>query len=391
MRTAILGLGREGKSLLNFLKKRGEKPAILDQKLDSEYLNRLNDFDIIYRSPGVPYNLPQIQKALKSGVRFSSATKLFFDLCPGQIVGVTGTKGKGTASTLIHKILAASGQKTFLAGNIGKPMLDVLSKLDKKSTAILELSSFQLQDLEKSPPVAVVLDVFPDHLDVHKNMKEYVEAKSSVTKYQKFSDAVFFFKDNPLSAKIARLSHGAKIGIDGNPFGLKKNLAIAAAVGAYFDCPAGKIFQTIQSFKGREHRLELVSEKNGLRFYNDSASTNPQTAAAAITELSKTLYSKSHTLTLITGGKDKNLNYRPLAQAINRSGKVKVFLFGENKMKIKRVLPKAKLCKNLKETVGLAKKCGPGVILFSPASTSFDMFKDYEDRGRQFKKLVKAI
>jgi len=411
---AILGFGREGKSLLKFIKKiqraQNIKIEILDQRFDKNYLQNLESFDLIFRSPGVPYNLPSIQKAIKKGVQFSSATQLFFELCPAPIIGVTGTKGKGTTATLLYKILKACGKRVFLAGNIGKTAIDIIPQLTKNSLVVLELSSFQLQDLKKSPAIAVITDIFPDHLDVHKNIREYIEAKSNIVKYQTKSSVVFYFKDNLLSRLIAQKSCGEKIGIAGTQFGLQKNYIMAGAVAAYLGCPQKKILAVIKNFKGLKHRLELVrsiklpsSTLKNLRisFYNDSASTNPQTAAAAVLSLSQ----KNCLLILIAGGKDKNLNYQPLAKAIQESGKVKiVILFGENKNKIYRAIRNKKLeiktANDLNSAVRLAYQKAKFLssyyslsvaIVFSPASASFDMFKDYQDRGDNFKAIVKKL
>ena len=273
---------------------------------------------------------------------------------------------------------------------------------------ILELSSFQLWDLAKSPHIALITDIFPDHMDVHKNMAEYLGAKANIARFQKKSDTVFYFKDNQLSSKIAGYSHGKKIGLAGEPFGLKKNLVLASAAAAYLGCPAGKIHQVVREFKGVEHRMELVRSikshshvlKNmRMRFYNDSASTNPQTSAAAV------LSSAKYPTILIAGGKDKNLNYRPLAEAIKKSGNVQmVILMGENKDKIAKAVKnekiKVKSVKSLKDAIHEAYKFAknhttnyllPTTILFSPGAASFDMFKDYADRGKQFKALVKKL
>jgi UDP-N-acetylmuramoylalanine--D-glutamate ligase len=424
MKIAILGFGREGKSLLRFFKKapryRGAEIEILDQKQGKDYLKNLQRFDLVFRSPGVPYNLPEIQRAIKRDVKFSSATKLFFDLCPATIIGVTGTKGKGTTSTILYKILKKENRDVYLAGNIGVPAVDILPKLKKNSVVILELSSFQLQDLKKSPPVAVVVDTFPDHLDAHKTIKEYLDAKTNIVKYQKKSDVVFYFADNDWSKKIALRSPGKKIPLRGEPFGLRKNKTMAAAVAASLHCPPETIGSVIKNFRGLKHRMELVRSitlkshsyvlKNvRMTFYNDSASTNPQTAAAAILSLSRhphTLNAKPYPLILIAGGKDKNLDYAPLAEAIRESENVSaVVLFGENKGTIMRqvsgVRCQVKLVKNLNlavsESYKIAKKLINSqthqliTILFSPASASFDMFKDYADRGEQFKKIVKSL
>jgi len=415
MRIAILGYGREGKSTLKFLKKQPKyKKAefvILDQKTDKNYLGRLKEFDLVFRSPGVPYNLPEIKKAIKNGVKFSSATKLFFEHCPAKIIGITGTKGKGTTSTLLYEMLKSCDKKVFLAGNIGKPALDILSKIDRDSVVILELSSFQLQDLEKPPHLAVVVDTFPDHLDAHKNVKEYLDAKANIAKFQKKTDAIFYFEDNAWSKRVALASPARKIGIYGEPFGLKKNLVMAATVAAYLDCHNEKSVQSAKKFRGVAHRLEFVCEVGGVKFYNDSAGTNPQTAAAAIRYFSDTLNPKRCPLILIAGGKDKGLDYSPLAQAIQESPNVRaVVLFGENKQKIAKAISGIRKrepayrtgrlriteVKNLTEAVKQSRLYAKrytlnAIILFSPASASFDMFADYKERGEQFKDIVKKL
>jgi len=473
MKIAILGFGREGKSNLKFLKKSPQfKKAtisILDRKFDKpphqtrigafgakkeksllwcggkNYLKNLNKFDIVFRSPGVPYNLPQIQKAIKSGVKLSSSTQLFFDEARRigcKIIGITGTKGKGTTATLLYKILKAcgpaqrddshakrGGKNIFLAGNIGKSAIDLLPKLKKNSIVILELSSFQLQDLKKSPDISVVLDIFPDHLDAHKNLQEYFNAKTNIVRWQKKTDKIFYFSDNRWSKWVASKSRAKKIPIriysdhsDAlviSDRDLKmpgehnfKNAVMAATVALSLGCQKEKIIKIIKNFKGNEHRLELVkiiriysghsdefvNSGRFIKFYNDSASTNPQTAAAAIKSFKEPKI-------LIAGGKDKGLNYSPLAKALKNSNTKLVILFGENKRKIQRQITNSKaqivLVKDLKSAVNLAYKTAkqlilqlpnsPITIIFSPASASFDMFKDYADRGKKFKELVRSL
>lgn len=407
---AILGFGREGQALFKFLKKEeGTKAeiSVLDKKFSKNYLANLDHFDIIYRSPGVPFNLPQIQKALKKDIAFSSATEIFFQKSRGLIIGVTGTKGKGTVSTLLYKILKSCGKNVYLAGNIGSPAINLLPKLKKKSITVLELSSFQLQNLKYSPHIAVVLGIFPEHLDIHKNFKEYVEAKSNICRYQKEKDVVFFSNDNKWSRWIAKKSRGRKIPVslsNSSKLSLKipgehniKNAVMAIKVAEYLKCPKRKILKIVKSFRGLEHRLEFVREIKGIRFYNDSASTNPQTAAAAIKALAGPKI-------LIAGGKDKGLNYIPLAKALKNSNTKLVILFGENKNKIKKELLRIKNNElrimetdNLKKAVKTAYQFAKSLvhnskfiihILFSPASASFDQFRDYKDRGEKFKKLV---
>ncbi len=452
MKIAILGFGREGKSVLKYLKKSPQfkktDVSVLDKKFGKNYLKNLNRFDIVFRSPGVPYNLPEIQKVIKAGVKISSPTALFFENFKGKIIGITGTKGKGTTATLLFKILRACGKKIYLAGNIGKPAIELLSKIrinqpnqhKSASLVILELSSFQLQDMKASPEIAVVLDVFPDHMDAHKNLKEYFSAKTAISKFQNKNDKVFYFADNKYSKWIAQKSRGKKIPVDStfsNSRELEnkikeiikipgehnfRNAVMAATVALSLGCPKDKILKVVKNFRGNEHRLELIRtirinqlnqhKSASIKFYNDSASTNPQTAAAAIKAFKEPKI-------LISGGKDKGLNYSPLAQALKNSNTKLVILFGENKKKIKRQIArlpsrgtsgqaKSKaqivLVKDLKSSVQLAYKTAKKLtgsmvngqwsmvnIIFSPASASFDMFKDYADRGKKFKKLVKKL
>ena len=321
-----------------------------------------------------------------------------------------------------------AGKKVVLAGNIGKPALDLLfhpepvegSRLNQKTLVILELSSFQLQDLTMSPRIAAVLDVFPEHLDVHKTPREYLSAKTAITRRQKKTDAVFYFADNAASTRIARKSAGRKIGlrIVSPPL---RNQIMAAAMARYLGVRKPIIAAVIKSFRGLPHRLELVRRltvrplempqggrahgKNRLRidFYNDSAATNPHATAFALAHFKKPL-------ALIAGGKDKGLNYAPLARAIRRNPHMKaIILMGENRKKIARALHARTGIKNsglkimeakslrsaVKAAYGFTRKTllhpSSFIILFSPAAASFDMFRDYEDRGNQFKKMVALL
>jgi len=436
MNIAILGFGREGKSTLKFLKKspsfKNAQISVLDKKTGKNYLKKLLNFDFVFRSPGVPYNLPEIQKAIKNGVKFSSATALFFDETKKRknvkIIGITGTKGKGTTSTLLYKILKACGKprtranslrgrNVLLAGNIGKSPLDLIPKLKNNSIIILELSSFQLQDLKKSPDIAIILNIFPDHMDSHKTFSEYINAKSSISKFQSPNSKVFYDATNKYSKLVALKGKGKKFPIDSQRFQYVskmpgehnlKNAAMAAAVALSLGCPKEKIAKTIKNFKGNEHRLELIRTirvnprrypriSASIKFYNDSASTNPQTTIAAVNA-----FKEPKIVTM--GGKDKGLDYSPLAKALKNSNTKLVILFGENKNKIKRQIAKSKaqiaLVKDLKSAVNLAYKTAKSMlhascfmihVIFSPAAASFDMFKDYADRGKKFKELVKKL
>lgn len=438
MKIAILGFGREGKAIFNFLKKSKEYkksqiwildknqyiqiPAGAKSQIGKNYLKNLEKFDIVFRSPGVPYNLTEIKIAKQKGVKITSVTKFFLEKAKDRaklIIGVTGTKGKSTTSALIYKVLKNAKKNVLLAGNMGRPAINYLNKINKNTIIVLELSSFQLQDLKNSPQIAIVLDIFPDHQDTHRSMKEYLEAKSNICRYQSKNNVVFYFKNIYLSMKVAQAGDGKKIGVDENkikvfePNGLKikgwhsfRNACMVYYVAKYLKIPDKIILKTLKSFKGLEHRLEFVrkikvANNQVILFYNDSASSNPNSSKSAILS-----FPNKHKI-IILGGRDKNLNYQPLALTLKKIKKeiVCFLIFGENKLKILSTLLKnkvkssIKLALNLKEIVKLSKKEAQNflfknknakevIVIFSPGATSFDMFQNYDDRGREFKKLI---
>ncbi len=425
MNIAIAGFGNEGKTLLTFLKKsprykravitvldRNEALATELKKLNipfitgARYLKNLTAFDIIFRSPGMPYLLPELQAAIAKGVLVSSQTKLFFDeLRNAQrmiksakpiVIGVTGTKGKGTTSTLIFQMLTNAKYKTVLAGNIGKSMIESLTTAKRADYVVLELSSFQLQDMDVSPDIAVILDIFPDHLDSHKDTREYYAAKANIGRFQKKSDRIFFYTTNALSMRIAVKSPARKHGITPKQDNLRKNFEMAAAVARTCGCSNNIIVKTIKKFTGLPHRLELVKKIRSIAFYNDSAGTNPVATAAAIVSFKEPIV-------LIAGGKDKGFSYAPLGVALKKSTVELVVLFGENKEKIAHDIKSAKrtvmIVNDLRDALKiafarakeLASQKESAVIVFSPASASFDMFANYRERGEAYKKTVNAL
>lgn len=446
-KVAVLGLGLEGKDLVKFLSRQKALITIFDQKkkqeLDlkgieeakaklicgKEYLSAgLDGFDVVFRSPGFYRYLVQLIEAEKKGVQISSATQLFFELCRAKIIGVTGTKGKGTTATLVHKILTAAGKSAFLAGNIGKPFLELLPKLKEEDLVVLELSSFQLIDLDKSPQIAVVLNITLDHLDWHKDRDEYVKSKTQIVKFQNKEDFAVLNADYSTPRSFAQYSKGEifyfskrkevsgcyvekgriflEIGSNKSEVGKVADLllrgehnwenvtaAICASYLAGADVPAIK--KTVFSFKGLEHRLELVGKVEGVAFYNDSFATNPQPTIAAINSFNEPI-------TLILGGSDKGLNYDGMAKVLAKKKNLRTaILIGEIANKIKKSLYredfKGKIIDlgktTMRKVVKTALRSTPkgGVVLLSPASASFDMFKDYKDRGNQFKEVVKLL
>ncbi|MDP2669189.1 MAG: UDP-N-acetylmuramoyl-L-alanine--D-glutamate ligase [bacterium] len=478
MHIAILGYGVEGKSAEKFLKSslgcRTPKCRIEIRdikKQGKDYLKNLEKFDMVVRSPGIPFLRSEIQKAKKKGVEITSTTKLFFENAKGILVGITGTKGKGTTATLLYKILKASHLVTglpsgsiHLIGNMGIPMLDELPKLKKNSISIMELSSFQLQDMDVSPHIAVVLDISPDHLNYHKSMNEYLEAKAQLVKnlltkpeiFQDFSQRdggdlpagrqglsnsparlaeapakrageyagleksagkaasvrslwplVFFFPDNKYSKQIAKKGKGKKIAVVANRrLKLKipgahnlKNASMAKAIGQALGLKDGLINRVISNFKGLPHRLEFVREVRCVKFYNDSASTNPGATVAALSAFKEPKI-------LIAGGAGKNLDYKPIGKALKNSNTKLVVLCGQNKAQISNALARRSLgeggvgraaptilVKDLRSAVNIAFQSAKkgDVIILSPASASFDQFSGYDERGDVFKKIVRAL
>ncbi len=443
-KVAVLGFGLEGKDLCSFLLQQKASITVFDEKEDFEtdkdyqnfkkegvvfllgpdsLKNGLQDFEIVFRSPGFKYLSPVIAEALKNKVKISSATKLFFELCKGKIIGVTGTKGKGTTATLIAEILKNSHKKVFLAGNVGQPMLALLPQIDEETFVVLELSSFQLQDLTQGPYIAVILFIASEHLDHHQNQQEYIEAKANLVKYQNSEDTVVLNADDKISSSFAGLTkakvfsfnskektNGAyiqdkNIYLFDDKLGLTSDLQIlgqhnwqnvcAASTAAFL---AGAdllaIKKTIFAFKGLEHRLELVRSFQGIDFYNDSFSTTPETAIAAIDSFQKPII-------LIAGGSEKGSDFKVLGEKIANSSVKTLILIGLMAPKIREAVQTADFqgkiifqpSREMKTIVNLAfKEAKSGeIVLLSPACASFDLFANYKDRGLQFKENVKAL
>lgn len=441
---AVLGWGINGVDAAKYLLSKGAAVTVLDRNADLEvtevnkdkiklvvgekYLENLKKYDYIFRTPAVYRYLPELVDAERRGIKITSTVKLFFDLCQGKIIGVTGTKGKGTTSTLIYEILKSAGKDTYLAGNIGDPILNLLAKLTKKSIVVLELSSFQLIDLIKSPHIGVVLNITLDHMDWHKGRTEYVRAKESIVSFQDAKDFAVINADYSTSKRFEKLTRAKKyyfsrnkivkgcyvnhgtifLDINGKKIeiGRTGDLLLrgehnwenvtAAICSAYLaGANLGSIKKTIYSFKGLEHRLELVKEVKGIKFYNDSFSTNPQTTIAAINSFSEPM-------SIILGGIDKGLEYNEMGKVIaNKKNVENIILIGDIADIIYDSLLKANCTKTIikmgKPTMRqIVAKClevtsKGGVVVLSPATASFDMFPNYKERGNQFKKEVNKL
>lgn len=434
----ILGFGIEGRATFEFLKSKGIESSIIDKSGDVEfrginpdidintelilgedYLKSLNNFDIIFKTPGISPMLPEIIKAIDAGVVFTSQIELFFDLCSSKIIGVTGTKGKGTTSTLIYEILKNSNIDVYLGGNIGVPAISFLEKLSSSSVVVLELSSFQLQVLKKSPNVAVVLNITSEHLDYHKDTAEYRAAKKNIVAFQKGDDIVVINDDYKVLRSFAEATPAKKYFVSkehetngcyvnekdeiillGDKIGEFKKLQLrgrhnlenvtAAAMAAY-EVGASKeiISQTIESFKGLEHRLELVCEIGGVKFYNDSFSTVPETAIAAINSFTEPKI-------IILGGSYKGSDYTELGKMIAEANVKAIILIGDMAKEIEQAIPEnfgGKKVLGLKDMTQMVETAfglanDGDVVLLSPACASFGLFKNYKDRGNQFKEAV---
>lgn len=425
---AILGLGAEGQDLLTWLKKNSRNCQITvfdqDQNKGKEYKNKdLSQFDFIFRSPGFYRLSPMLISAEKNGPIITSVTKLFFQLCPCPIIGVTGTKGKGTTATLITQILKNSGKTVYLAGNIGKPMLSLLPKLKKADYVCLELSSFQLQDLKQSPHLAVVLNITSEHLDFHQSVDEYRQAKLNLINFQSPADKailnfdysfthnlktkakVYYFSRRQTVNGAYVLNRKIYLNLNSKPIFIGstsklqlrgehnwENITASITAASLAGASISSIKKTVFKFKGLEHRLELVRELKQVKYYNDSFSTTPETAIAAIKAFSEPII-------LILGGSYKGSDYTALGKTIGNCHNLKaIILIGKMGPIIRQSILKtnAKIIKGDKtfpQIINQAfKLTSPGdVVLLSPACASFDMFENYKERGNQFKAYVKKL
>lgn len=390
-KVAILGLGVDTEDVIPWLKKQGAEITILDEKKGDKFEN-LDKYDLLVRSPGVYRYRDELKK---TKTEITSKTKLFFDNCPAKIIGVTGTKGKGTTATLIYEILKAAERKVFLGGNIGTGVFNLLPDLTPDAFVVLELSSFQLVDLQKSPYIAVVLMVTSEHLDWHPTTREYIDAKKNIVFYQNPNDYAVVNKDYTNSIEIGEAAKGNVVWVSGRNINLptrlrgdhnKENIAAAVAVAKIIGIPYENV---VKNFQGLEHRLEEVATINGVTFYNDSFSTVPETAIAAI---------KSFTgpEIVILGGSSKKSDFSQLAKTISEAKNIKaVILIGEEGKKIRETLANGVQVldggRSMDEIVKTAYNLASSgdVVLLSPACASFDMFENYKDRGNQFKKYVR--
>ncbi len=416
----ILGLGREGMDTFKFLRKLFPdkflavadkdvfKKKIVKNKskiklyIGKDYLKSLKNYQVIIKSPGI--SPKKIAPFINKNQTITSQTEIFFDNCPAKIIGITGTKGKGTTSLMAYQILKKAGFNAYLMGNIGQPVLGFLLALKEKDICVYELSSHQLYNLKKSPQIAVFLNIFPDHLDYYQNFKEYLKAKSNILLFQTKNDYLIYNAEDKAIQKISRKSKAKKIAIKRKYYQLNKEAV--KAIGQILKIKKSIITKLIKEFKNPEHRLEKAGTFKKITFYNDSAATIPQATMAAIKSLGNRVE------TIILGGSEKNLDYIELANEILKSRIKNIILFPANGQAIKDIIvrqgKKTKKKKNrelnfflletknksasfyMKKAIKLA-YChtkANKICLLSPASASFGIFKNYKERGDLFKKYL---
>jgi len=428
---AIIGLGVSNLPLLDYLNDIECSVSIFNEGnididlsnynyqvyIGEDCLKDLVGYDIIFRSPSCLPNRKEILEEKKRGCYVTSEIEEVIKLSPSKIIGVTGSDGKTTTTTLIDLVLRANGYNTFLGGNIGTPLFAKIKDMKEDDVVVLELSSFQLMNMEVSPSISVITNITPNHLDKHTDFNEYIDAKKSIYKN---SDGILIINgDNEItkniesSREIRYFSRYNKTNafytIDGKIYfnekqvfdtgnlkirGVHNHENICACMSAIYDMvDIDKSFEAISDFSGVEHRLEFVRDINGVKWYNDSVSSSPTRTIAG-------LNSYDEDIVLIAGGYDKNLDYSPIGRPILDKVKT-LILFGNTKDKIYEAVNSIRkdedidiyLCNSLEEVVNKAyevSKVGQ-VVLFSPASASFDMFKNFADRGIQFKDLVNRL
>lgn len=445
---AFCGIGRSNIKLIDMFLQAGASVTVCDknEKINNEdtvnalvnkgvkvslgknYLSNL-DVDIIFRTPGMPYYLEELTMARNNGIVVTSEMEVFFDLCPCFIVAVTGSDGKTTTTTLISEILKADGKKVHLGGNIGKPLLPEIFKIKEDDIAVIELSSFQLISMRKSPDIAVVTNLSPNHLDIHKDMNEYIDAKKNIIIHQNAFSKAILNLDNDITHGFAKVIRGEcrffsrKCDVDNGAFILNNKMVykhngkitnivdtdeiilpglhnlenyLAAVSAVWGLVKRESIIKVAHEFKGVEHRTEFVRQVNGVKYYNDSIASSPTRSISG----TLSLYSKK--IIMIAGGYDKKIPFDALGSVI--ANKVKVLiLLGDTANKIEEAVKNASNFKegnpiiirveNMEEAVYEAKNIAENgdIVSLSPACASFGLYKDFEERGNHFKELVNKI
>lgn len=427
--TYVIGLGVSNLPLIKLLCKNGAKVIVCDKnesvdksllkdyelsyKLGEDYLENL-DGDLVFRTPGLNYYNENLQKAKANGSELTSEMEVFFDVCPCDIIAITGSDGKTTTTTLVQKILENAGKKVHVGGNIGAPLLARVPDMNENDLCVVELSSFQLMSMKKSPKIALITNITPNHLDMHKDMSEYIESKLNITKFQSESDKIILNLDDEMTKSVETVAYkeyfsmkektnvyldGENIIADGEIVMKKSDILLAGEhnVANYLSAIAvtknlvdmKKTVEVAKSFNGVEHRMEFVREFDGVRYYNDSIASSPTRAIAGIKAFSQKIV-------LIAGGYDKNLEYAPLAEVLVDNVK-KLVLVGATAKKIAKEVENIDpnfeiyLENDFKKAILKSKEISKkgDIVMMSPASASFDLFKNFMERGDKFKEIVR--
>lgn len=402
----------------------------INMSLGKDYLENLVGFDLIFRSPSARPDQSEIIKEVERGAILTSEIELVMDMCPGKIIGITGSAGKTTTTTLIYEMLKEEGKECFIGGNIGYQLFDKIEEMNEESIVVLELSSFQLMTMEVSPHISVITSLAPDHLDIHKSIEEYYESKKNIYRYQKEDDILVLNYDdieirnmkNEAKGKVKFFSSKEKLTegiiLDDNKIKIAQNRIRKHIVNVqdvnllgefnYMNLCAAMIalegivsFETMQkvamNFSGVEHRMEIVGRKNGVTYVNNSIASSPIKAASCLKCFDKKVIA-------IVGGLDRGLDFKKFAVEIINNVKV-VILCGQTKEKIKQAINEAmekieipvdlKIieCEDFYNVVKIAQEnanVGDYVVL-APGAASFDQFENYKEKGELFKKLIDEI
>ncbi len=435
---SVIGIGVSNIPLIRFLIDAGAKVTAHDKKdkerlgevydellklgvkfvLGEEYLEKIpEETEIIFKTPGLRGDVPQLLAARNRGIAVTSEMELFFDICPCEIIAVTGSDGKTTTTTLIGEMLKEEGYRCFIGGNIGKPLIGEVENITKNDKVVLELSSFQLFSIKKSPKVAVVTNVTPNHLDWHTDFDEYVESKKNIMKFQDETDVLVTNTANDVSKSIGMEANGehrsfssqgeALVHLENDflLYGEEKIIKISdiripglhnienymAAIAATRDYVSKETVEKVaRNFGGVAHRIEFVREKDGIKFYNDSIASSPARTTAG-------LKSFNQKVILIAGGYDKKIPFDDFGKVVNEYVKTLV-LVGVTSPKIEKAVRKADNFKDIEivradafeEAIVSAKNSAKDgdIVLLSPACASFDLFDNFEQRGNVFKEIV---
>ena len=448
-KVAIIGLGVSNLPLLDYLYEKKAQVTVFDDRTIDEIpnnvmdkittygfefsfgkncLEKLKGFDIIFRSPSCLPTKLELQEEANRGAIVTTEVEMLMEMCPCKIIGITGSDGKTTTTSVINEVLQKAGYNTFLGGNIGTPLFTKLPEIKPEDIVVLELSSFQLINMHISPDISVITNITPNHLNIHKDYEEYIEAKKNIFKYQNEDGILILNYDNDITRNCSKEANGKVVFFSSktkleNGFIVDDNIikecedkvrkhilntdeitlrgkhnfenvaTVLAATKTLVDIDVA--VDAIREFKPVEHRIEFIREIDDVKWYNDSASSSPTRTLSGINAFKENII-------LIAGGYDKNLDYEPLAKPIVDKVST-LILIGQTANKIFDVVKEESekqnkkvstyMCNSLEETINIAKKSSKkgDVVLFSPASASFDMFKNFADRGEKFKNLVNNI